>query len=51
MVTVLKTHYNHYRFRSRTEARWAVFFDVLGIAYRYEYEGFDLHGVWYLPDF
>jgi len=33
------------------EARWAVFFDTLGIRYRYEPEGFDLNGVWYLPDF
>jgi hypothetical protein len=25
--------------------------DTLGIEYRYESEGFDLDGVWYLPDF
>jgi hypothetical protein len=47
----LETHYNGYRFRSRLEARWAVFFDTAGIPYRYEPEGFDLGGVWYLPDF
>jgi hypothetical protein len=36
----------------RLEARWAVFYDALGIEWRYEPEGFDLgeHG-WYLPDF
>jgi hypothetical protein len=25
--------YNGYRFRSRLEARWAVFFDMLGVPY------------------
>src|SRR5262249_22063830 len=39
------------RFRSRLEARWAVFFKELGIAYAYEHQGFDLAGEWYLPDF
>lgn len=39
-------------FRSRLEARWAVFFDSLGIAYEYEKEGYDLgNGICYLPDF
>jgi hypothetical protein len=39
-------------FRSRLEARWAVFFDACGIKYEYEPEGFDLgNGVYYLPDF
>lgn len=48
----IETVYNGYRFRSRLEARWAVFFDTLGIKYEYEKEGYDL-GVngWYLPDF
>jgi hypothetical protein len=55
MTTDLKpieTRYDGYLFRSRLEARWAVFFDSLGIKYEYEKEGFDL-GVagWYLPDF
>lgn len=47
----IETVYKGYRFRSRLEARWAVFFDTLGIEWRYEPEGFDLDGVWYLPDF
>ena len=47
----IETIYNGYRFRSRLEARWAVFFDVLGVTYQYEPEGFDLNGTWYLPDF
>jgi hypothetical protein len=33
------------------EARWAVFFDSLGVPYEYEKEGFDLDGTPYLPDF
>lgn len=44
--------YNGYRFRSRLEARWAVFFDSLRMRYEYEPEGFELDdGTWYLPDF
>lgn len=51
-LKAIETHYNGYRFRSRTEARWAVFFDSLGIAYEFEREGFDLgDGLFYLPDF
>ena len=38
-------------FRSRLEARWAVFFDRLGVEYDYEKEGFELGGTRYLPDF
>jgi hypothetical protein len=37
--------------RSRTEARWAVFFDSLGVTAHYEYQAFDLNGVPYVPDF
>jgi hypothetical protein len=52
MIKAIETNYNGYRFRSRLEARWAVFFDTLGIEYYYEPEGFDLgDGIWYLPDF
>jgi hypothetical protein len=47
----LETWYQGHRFRSRTEARWAVFLDTLGIPYRYECDGYDLGGTWYLPDF
>jgi hypothetical protein len=45
------TVYKGYRFRSRLEARWAVFFDALGVRWEYEVEGYDLSGIWYLPDF
>lgn len=51
-IKAIETVYNGYRFRSRLEARWAVFFDALGIEYEYEPEGFDLaNGMRYLPDF
>lgn len=51
----IETVYNGYRFRSRLEARWAVFFDTLGVRYEYEKEGYELHvgakRIHYLPDF
>jgi hypothetical protein len=47
----IETRWGNYRFRSRTEARWAIFFTELGIPFDYEKEGFDLAGEWYLPDF
>jgi hypothetical protein len=50
-IKVIETVYSGYRFRSRLEARWAVFFDALGIEYEYEKEGFELPSGWYLPDF
>lgn len=51
MIKAIETVYNNYTFRSRLEARWAVFFDALQIKYEYEREGFDIDGLWYLPDF
>lgn len=52
MLKAIETKYKGYRFRSRLEARWAVFFDALGIRFEYEKEGFDLEDVGrYLPDF
>lgn len=47
----IETVYNGYRFRSRLEARWAVFFDNAGIKYEYEPEGYESNGEMYLPDF
>lgn len=35
----VQTEYKGYLFRSRLEARWAVFFDTLGIQWEYEPEG------------
>lgn len=51
-IKPIETIYNGYRFRSRLEARWAVFFDELGVQYEYEPEGFEMaSGKKYLPDF
>jgi hypothetical protein len=51
MIKAIDTRYGGYLFRSRLEARWAVFFDKLGLKWEYEPEGFDIDGLWYLPDF
>jgi len=51
-MKAIETQYRGYRFRSRLEARWAVFFDALRVAWEYEPEGFELgFGERYLPDF
>lgn len=51
-MKAIETSYRGYRFRSRLEARWAVFFDALNLSWEYEPEGFDLgFGELYLPDF
>lgn len=65
MIKPIETTYAGCRFRSRLEARWAVFFDALDIDWQYEPQGFEL-GWWetyekdneysapplrYLPDF
>lgn len=51
-IKPIETIYKGYRFRSRLEARWAVFFDALDILYEYEKEGYELgEAGWYLPDF
>lgn len=62
VARAIETHYNGWHFRSRLEARWAVFMDALGVSYVYEPEVFDLgmvrgdstfsgNTVRYLPDF
>jgi hypothetical protein len=61
-IRPIETNYAGCRFRSRLEARWAVFFDALGLRWEYEPQGFvvttpDEGGLlpparWhYLPDF
>lgn len=52
----IETRYAGCRFRSRLEARWAVFFETAGIAWQYEPQGFTITGPFapttgYLPDF
>lgn len=46
-VRSIPTTYRSTRFRSRLEARWACFFDLIG--WRWTYEPFDAGG--YIPDF
>ena len=50
-MKAIETIYKGYRFRSRLEARWAIFFDMLNLKWDYEKEGYDMDGVRYLPDF
>jgi hypothetical protein len=50
-IRPIETCYKGYRFRSRLEARWAVFFDTLGIEWEYEKEGYETKFGKYLPDF
>lgn len=65
-IKAIETRYAGCHFRSRLEARWAVFFDHLGVAWEYEPQGFaweaktikspwgrdeELQGGLYLPDF
>lgn len=50
-IKVIPTVYKGINFRSRTEARWAVVFDALGLDWVYEPEGYEFNGTKYLPDF
>jgi len=53
-LTAIQTVFKGHLFRSRLEARWAVFFDQFisgGLTWEYEPEGFNLDGTYYLPDF
>lgn len=51
-IKPIPTKYNNILFRSRLEARWAVFFDAAKIRYEYEVEGYENKNGWrYLPDF
>ena len=40
-IKPIETVYKGDRFRSRLEARWAVFFDAARIKWEYEPEGYD----------
>lgn len=50
-IRAIETQYAGCRFRSRTEARWAVFFDALDIPWDFEAQGFHTPAGGYLPDF
>lgn len=52
MIKAIATNYGGCFFRSRLEARWAIYFDAIGWKWNYEPEGFELPGgTRYLPDF
>lgn len=50
-IRAIETRYAGCRFRSRLEARFAIFFDELRIPWEYEPEGFETSAGPYLPDF
>ena len=51
-IKPIETVYKGHRFRSRLEARWAVWLDNIGWTWEYEPQGYDLGGGdLYLPDF
>ena len=55
-IKAIETNYMGCRFRSRLEARWAVFFDALGWDWEYEKQGYTIgcyegHDLPWLPDF
>lgn len=50
-IQPIETSYRGHRFRSRLEARWAVFFDALGVHWEYEPNAYRLPSGHYLPDF
>jgi len=50
-IKPIPTHYAGCWFRSRLEARYAVFFNHLNIQWEYEPEGYELTNGRYLPDF
>ncbi len=47
MIAAIPTDYAGVHFRSRLEAKWAAFFDLVG--WRWDYEPLDLDG--YVPDY
>jgi hypothetical protein len=52
-IQAIETRYAGHHFRSRLEARWAVFFNALGIKWEYEPQGYTVgpNKIPYLPDF
>jgi hypothetical protein len=50
-IRAIPQRYGANVYRSRTEARWAGFFNLTLTPYQYEPEGFQLGKAWYVPDF
>jgi hypothetical protein len=55
IIKAIETEYNSVKYRSKNEARWAVFLDCLGIDFEYEPQGYEMTDgdktIKYLPDF
>jgi hypothetical protein len=51
MVEPLKVIHNGQHFREPLAARWAVFFEALGVRYEHEGESLEVDGLRYLPTF
>jgi len=50
-IKAIQAHYKGYKFRSRLEARWAIWLDNINEKWEYEAEGFQIGKMRYLPDF
>lgn len=50
-IPALPAQYAGVTFRSRLEARWAFYFDLIGVEWKYEPEGYALKAGNYCPDF
>ena len=50
-IQPIETYYRGVFYRSRLEARWAVFFDEINIKHNYEQRGIKIGKYSYLPDF
>ena len=50
-IEAIETKYNGVYYRSRLEARWAIFFDEIGLPSEYEIMGMSFGDIRYLPDF
>lgn len=50
-IAAIPTVYKGIKFKSRVEARWAVFFDLCGLRWEYEKEKLDTGYQVYIPDF
>ncbi len=50
-LSPLPSVYRNVKFRSRLKARWAAYFDLIGLPWQYEPEGYALPSGNYCPDF
>lgn len=50
-IRAMETHYKGFRFRSRLEARWAMFYDRINLSWEFEPQPLLINGEAYLPDF